>query len=141
MRPDRLIVGEVREAESLDMLIALNSGLPGMASVHANSAHDAVTKICTLPLLAGDNISPHFVTQTVASSIDLVIHCERSRTGQRRISEILALGKRVENGVIETSSIFKRVDGELLLMDSADVPSEKFYHAGLDINSILREAA
>ncbi len=57
MRPDRLIVGEVREAESLDMLIALNSGLPGMCSVHANSAHDAVTKICTLPLLAGDNIS------------------------------------------------------------------------------------
>lgn len=57
MRPDRLIVGEVREAESLDMLIALNSGLPGMASVHANSAHDAVVKICTLPLLAGENIT------------------------------------------------------------------------------------
>ena len=45
MRPDRLIVGEVREAESLDMLIALNSGLGGMASVHANSAQDALTKI------------------------------------------------------------------------------------------------
>lgn len=57
MRPDRLIVGEVREAESLDMLIALNSGMPGMASVHANSAHDAVVKICTLPLLAGENIT------------------------------------------------------------------------------------
>ena len=54
MRPDRLIVGEVREAESLDMLIALNAGLPGMASLHANSARDAVTKICTLPLLAGE---------------------------------------------------------------------------------------
>lgn len=57
MRPDRLVVGEVREAESLDMLIALNSGLPGMCSLHANSARDAVTKICTLPLLAGENIS------------------------------------------------------------------------------------
>lgn len=57
MRPDRLIVGEVREAESLDMLVALNSGLPGMASVHANSARDAVVKICTLPLLAGENIT------------------------------------------------------------------------------------
>ncbi|ELT45517.1 Flp pilus assembly protein, ATPase CpaF [Arthrobacter nitrophenolicus] len=61
MRPDRLVVGEVREAESLDMLIALNSGLPGMCTVHANSAHDAVTKICTLPLLAGENISSAFV--------------------------------------------------------------------------------
>lgn len=141
MRPDRLIVGEVREAESLDMLIALNSGLPGMASVHANSAHDAVTKICTLPLLAGDNISPHFVVQTVASSIDLVIHCERSRTGQRRIAEILALGKRVENGIIETSTIFGRENGELVLRDSADVPADKFMYAGFDINSILREAA
>lgn len=141
MRPDRLIVGEVREAESLDMLIALNSGLPGMASVHANSAHDAVTKICTLPLLAGDNISPHFVIQTVASSIDLVIHCERSRTGQRRVAEVLSLGKRVENGIIETSTIFGRENGELVLKESADVPSEKFSHAGLDINSILREAA
>ncbi len=56
MRPDRLIVGEVREAEALDMLIALNSGLPGLCTIHANSARDAVTKICTLPLLAGANI-------------------------------------------------------------------------------------
>lgn len=65
MRPDRLVVGEVREAESLDMLIALNSGLPGMCTVHANSAHDAVTKICTLPLLAGDNISSVFVPKSL----------------------------------------------------------------------------
>ena len=57
MRPDRLVIGEVREAEALDMLIALNSGLPGLSTIHANSAHDALTKICTLPLLAGENIS------------------------------------------------------------------------------------
>lgn len=57
MRPSRIIVGEVREAESLDMLIALNSGLPGLASIHANSARDAVTKLCTLPLLAGENVT------------------------------------------------------------------------------------
>lgn len=52
MRPDRLVVGEVREAESLDLLIALNSGLPGMCSIHANSARDALSKLSTLPLLA-----------------------------------------------------------------------------------------
>ncbi len=53
MRPSRIVVGEVREAEALDMLIALNSGLPGLATIHANSARDAVVKLCTLPLLAG----------------------------------------------------------------------------------------
>jgi pilus assembly protein CpaF len=66
MRPDRLVVGEVREAESLDLLIALNSGLPGMSSIHANSARDALAKLSTLPLLAGRNIDSAFVVPTVA---------------------------------------------------------------------------
>jgi pilus assembly protein CpaF len=57
MRPQRIVVGEVRQAECLDLLIALNSGMPGMSSIHANSAREAVTKLCTLPLLAGENIS------------------------------------------------------------------------------------
>ena len=53
MRPSRLVVGEVRAEECLDLLLALNAGLPGMASLHANSAREAVVKCCTLPLLAG----------------------------------------------------------------------------------------
>ncbi|MFC7571031.1 ATPase, T2SS/T4P/T4SS family [Klenkia terrae] len=53
MRPSRLVVGEVRQEECLDLLIALNSGLPGMCTLHANSAREAVVKMCTLPLLAG----------------------------------------------------------------------------------------
>jgi pilus assembly protein CpaF len=137
MRPDRLVVGEVREAESLDMLIALNSGLPGMCSVHANSAQDAVTKICTLPLLAGDNISSAFVVPTVASCIDLVVHCVRERSGQRRVSEIVALGRRVENGVIETSTVFKQVDGELQVTASNMPAEEKFVAAGYTVASLL----
>lgn len=55
MRPSRIIVGEVRAEECLDLLLALNAGLPGMASLHANSAREALVKMCTLPLLAGDN--------------------------------------------------------------------------------------
>ncbi|MPY09510.1 CpaF family protein [Arthrobacter bussei] len=137
MRPDRLIVGEVREAECLDMLIALNSGLPGMCSVHANSAHDAVTKICTLPLLAGENISSNFVLPTVASCIDLVVHCARLPGGQRRVMEIMALGRRVENGVIESSSIFRRVGGTLELTATGMPAEEKFSAAGVDIGSVL----
>jgi len=54
MRPSRIVVGEVRAEECLDLLLALNSGLPGMATVHANSAREALVKLCTLPLLAGE---------------------------------------------------------------------------------------
>jgi pilus assembly protein CpaF len=88
MRPDRLVVGEVREAESLDLLIALNSGLPGLCTIHANSASDAVVKLCTLPLLAGQNISRDFVNPTVGACIDVVVHCVLSANGMRRVAEI-----------------------------------------------------
>lgn len=141
MRPDRLIVGEVREAESLDMLIALNSGLPGMCSVHANSAHDAITKICTLPLLAGANISSNFVVPTVASCIDLVVHCARLAGGQRKVMEIMALGRRVENGVIESSHVFRRVNGSLQVTASEMPAEEKFAAAGVDVSSLLEVRA
>src|SRR5690606_24704893 len=90
MRPSRILVGEVRQEESLDLLIALNSGLPGMATIHANSAREAVTKMCTLPLLAGSNVSSSFVVPTVASSIDLVVHLALHPDGRRRVQEIVA---------------------------------------------------
>jgi len=91
MRPELLVVGEVREAESLDMLIAMNSGLPGLCTIHANSAAEAVQKLCTLPLLAGANISAEFVKATVANCIDIVVHCEMLDSGQRRVSQIAAV--------------------------------------------------
>ncbi|MGM0929419.1 MAG: CpaF family protein [Actinomycetota bacterium] len=137
MRPDRLIVGEVREAESLDMLVALNSGLPGMCTVHANSAHDAITKICTLPLLAGQNISSAFVVPTVASCIDLVVHCARRPDGRRQVVEIVSLGRRVENGIIETSTVFSRQGGQLEVSPSASPAEEKFVRAGYEVMQLL----
>jgi len=139
MRPDRLVVGEVREAESLDMLIALNSGLPGMCTVHANSAHDAVTKICTLPLLAGDNISSAFVVPTVASCIDLVVHCSRHTSGRRQVTEILSLGRRVENGIIESSMVFTMSDGQLLPKANSMPAAEKFARSGYDVAALLEQ--
>lgn len=137
MRPDRLVVGEVREAESLDMLIALNSGLPGMCTIHANSAHDAVTKICTLPLLAGDNISSAFVVPTVASCIDLVVHCSRQPGGRRQVTEILSLGRRVENGIIESSMVFDLLDGKLQPKANSMPAAEKFARSGFDVAALL----
>jgi pilus assembly protein CpaF len=91
MRPELLIVGEVREAESLDLLIAMNSGLPGLCTIHANSAAEAIQKLCTLPLLAGANISADFVKTTVANCIDIVVHCEMTESGQRRVNQIAAV--------------------------------------------------
>lgn len=113
MRPDRLIIGEVREAESLDMLVAMNSGIPGACTLHANSASDALTKICTLPLLAGENISRGFIVPTVASCVDLVVHCVRESDGHRHVQEILGVSGRVEGETIETTPLFDWEDGEL----------------------------
>ncbi|MCX6446766.1 MAG: ATPase, T2SS/T4P/T4SS family [Actinobacteria bacterium] len=107
MRPSRIIVGEVREAEALDLLIALNSGLPGMATVHANSARGAISKLQLLPLLAGENIAQSFITPTIASCIDLVVQCSLDTTGVRRVVEVAFVTGRSEEGVIEVETLFK----------------------------------
>jgi pilus assembly protein CpaF len=141
MRPDRLVVGEVREAESLDLLIALNSGLPGMCSIHANGARDALSKLSTLPLLAGRNIDSSFVVPTVASCVDIVVHCEMDRRGRRTIAEIIAPSGHVTGGIIEASPIFERRSG--LLVHTGGYPTKlaKFQAAGLDPAVVLRGSA
>jgi pilus assembly protein CpaF len=106
MRPSRIIVGEVREAEALDLLIALNSGLPGLATIHANSAKGAISKLQLLPLLAGENISQNFITPTIAASIDLVIQCSLDKSGIRRVTEVVIVTGRCEAGSIEIESLF-----------------------------------
>jgi pilus assembly protein CpaF len=107
MRPFQIIVGEIREAEALDMLIALNSGIPGMATIHANSARDAIKKLQTLPLLAGENISYKFVAPVVANAVDLVVHVAVALDGTRRIIEIAYVNGRIENENVEIESVFK----------------------------------
>ncbi|QOR71858.1 CpaF family protein [Ruania alkalisoli] len=137
MRPDRLIIGEVREAESLDMLIALNAGIPGACTIHANSARDAVVKMCTLPLLAGENVSDRFVVPTVAAAFDLVIHLDLDHTGRRQVSEIVALSGRVEQGVVEVSTVFERHGGDLVRGDGFPPHPERFARAGFDLTEML----
>jgi pilus assembly protein CpaF len=107
MRPSRIIVGEVREAEALDLLIALNSGLPGMGTLHANSPRDAIIKLQTLPLLAGENISHKFIAPTVASAIDVIIHTTLDVQGKRRINEVAAVTGRYENDRAEIEMLWK----------------------------------
>ena len=107
MRPSRIIVGEVREAEALDLLIALNSGLPGMGTLHANSPRDAVIKLQTLPLLAGENISHKFIAPTVASAIDLIVHVSLDSQGVRRVKELASLTGRYENDRAEIETLWQ----------------------------------
>jgi pilus assembly protein CpaF len=89
MRPTRLIIGEVRGAEALDMLVALNSGIPGLCTLHANSAQAAIRKLLTLPLLAGENITDAFLKPTVLGAFDYAVFCKRDPSGRRYVAEIL----------------------------------------------------
>ena len=105
MRPSRIVIGEIREAESLDLLIALNSGVPGMATLHANSALEAIRKLQTLPLLAGENITQDFIAPAVARAIDLVIHVGIDEEGRRRILEVSVVTERIEGLNIEIERV------------------------------------
>ena len=107
MRPSRIIVGEVRQAEALDLLLALNSGLPGMGTLHANSARGAMTKLQTLPLLAGENISHKFIAPTIASAIDLVVQVSLASDGARRIVEVARVTGRYENDRAEIENVWR----------------------------------
>lgn len=140
MRPSRIIVGEVRAEECLDLLLALNSGIPGMCTLHANSGREALVKMCTLPLLAGENISPRFVIPTVAASVDLVVHLGMDARGVRRVNEIVAVPGRVENDVIETAPIFERHGTELRRASGMPPRPERYERAGVDLHGLLAGA-
>lgn len=107
MRPDRLVVGEVRDAEALDLVLALNTGVPGAGTVHANSAVEALEKLALLPLLAGRNIDRAFIAPALASSISFVVHCRRAADGTRGIGEVIAPTGEVVDGRILSSSVYR----------------------------------
>ena len=139
MRPSRVVVGEVRQAESLDLLLALNSGLPGLATLHANSAREALTKLCTLPLLAGPNISSSFVVPTVANAVDLVVHLGLDRHGRRSTREVLRVTGRVEGDTVETISLYEEGQDTYPRLLAAFDGEPRFARAGIDLAALARE--
>jgi pilus assembly protein CpaF len=104
-RPDRLVVGEVRGPEALDLLLALNAGCSGMATLHANSARDALEKLVAYCMLAGENVAVSFVRRAVAAVADLVVFLRRTPTG-RRVEEIVAVPPQLEAGVFTTEALY-----------------------------------
>ncbi|WP_309129077.1 ATPase, T2SS/T4P/T4SS family [Microbacterium sp.] len=111
MRPERLVVGEVRDAEALDLVLALNTGVPAAGTVHANSAAEALEKLALLPLLAGRNIDRAFIAPALAASISLVVHCRRLADGSRRVEEIIAPTGEVSEGRIVSAKVYSAEGG------------------------------
>jgi pilus assembly protein CpaF len=105
-RPDRIVVGEVRGPEALDMLMALNAGCSGIATIHANSGRDALEKLVSYGVLAGDNISIPFLRRTVASVIDLVVFVRRDENG-RHVQEILRVPEQLDPDVFTVEPVFE----------------------------------
>jgi pilus assembly protein CpaF len=111
-RPDRIVVGEVRGPEALDMLLALNAGCSGLATIHANSASDALEKLVSYGVLAGDNIGVSFLRRTIASVVDIVVYLKRTGEG-RRVHEILAVPEQLDVNVFTISPLYAMRDGAL----------------------------
>ena len=92
MRPDRIVVGEVRGAEAADMVAAMNTGHPGsMSTVHANGAGDALTRLEAMLGLAWASAEPPTVRHWLTTAIDVVVHCERDAAGRRTVSQVAAM--------------------------------------------------
>jgi pilus assembly protein CpaF len=106
MRPDRIIVGEVRGAEALDMLQAMNTGHDGsLCTVHANSPRDALSRVETMVLMAGYDLPVKAIRSQVASALDLIVHLERLEDGSRRVTAVTEV-LRMESDVITLQDLF-----------------------------------
>jgi len=106
-RPDRIVVGEVRGAEALDLLLALNAGCAGLATLHANSASDALHKMVSYCVLAGENVVTEYIRAAVASVIDLVVFLRRL-PDCRVVEEVVRVGDRLRHGDFEIDTLYSR---------------------------------
>ncbi len=107
MRPDRIIVGEVRAGEALDMLQAMNTGHEGsMTTLHANSPRDMLSRLETMVLMAGMDLPHRAIREQIASAVDLVVHQDRMRDGTRKITSISEV-QGMEGDVITMSELYR----------------------------------
>ena len=106
MRPDRIVVGEVRGGEALDMLQAMNTGHDGsLSTLHANSPRDALSRVETMVLMAGIDLPSRAIREQMASAVDLIVHLSRLKDGTRRISHIVEV-EGMEGDVVTLTDLF-----------------------------------
>jgi pilus assembly protein CpaF len=143
MRPDRIIVGEVRGAEALDMLQAMNTGHDGsLCTVHSNSTRDSLARIETMVLMAGYDLPLKAIRAQVASALDLIVHLERLEDGSRRVMQITEV-QRMESDVVTLQDVYqfkidsvaedRRVTGSLQPTGLRPSFISKFEKHGIDL--------
>ncbi len=150
MRPDRIIVGEVRGSEAFDMLQAMNTGHEGsLTTLHANGAKDALNRLETMILMSGLDIPIRAIREYIVSAIDLVVNIERMSDGKRKITSIAEL-ESLDGDEIALKEIFafkqhgvtltKEVDGEYILYEQVPKVYQKIYHRGItDIDFMFKK--
>ena len=142
MRPDRIVIGEVRGGEALDMLQAMNTGHDGsLSTLHANTARDALRRLETMVLMAGMELPLRAIREQIASAIDLIIQLERFRDGSRRVVQVAEV-QGMEGDVVVMQDIFRfeqtgmkdgRVLGSLKPTGIRPKFAEKIERAGIDL--------
>ncbi len=143
MRPDRIVVGEVRGAEALDMLQSMNTGHEGsMSTIHANSPRDALHRLETMVLMAGYDLPVRAIRQQVSSALDLLVHLERLEDGTRRVTLISEV-QRMESDVITLQDLFefkidsispdRTINGSLRSTNLRPMFISKFEKRGIDL--------
>jgi pilus assembly protein CpaF len=149
MRPDRIIVGEVRGAETVDMLQAMNTGHDGsLTTVHANSPRDGLHRIETMVLMAGIELPVRAIRQQTSSALDLIIHLDRMDDGSRKVSHITEV-QRMESDVITLQDLFeykiesvaadRTITGQLYATGLRPVFVHKFQKHGIELpNELFR---
>jgi pilus assembly protein CpaF len=151
MRPDRIVVGEVRGPEALDMLQAMNTGHEGsLTTVHANSPRDALSRLETLVLLAGVELSQRSIREQIGSAFDLIVQIKRLSDGTRRVVSITEVTG-VQEGVISLQEIFDfrqtgtdekgRVVGGHVACGIRPTVETKFKESGIELPTALFESS
>jgi pilus assembly protein CpaF len=106
MRPDRIVVGEIRDEAALDMLQAMNTGHDGsMTTCHSNSARDSLARMETMTLMAGMDLPVRAIREQISSAINLICHLERMRDGSRKVVQIAEV-QGMEGDIITMTDLF-----------------------------------
>jgi pilus assembly protein CpaF len=107
MRPDRIVIGECRGAEALDMLQAMNTGHEGsLTTIHANSPRDALSRLETMILMAGTNLPQRAMRDQIASALDVIVQVQRLADGTRRVTSVVEVTG-MEGDVVTTQEVFR----------------------------------
>jgi pilus assembly protein CpaF len=152
MRPDRIIIGEVRGAEAFDMLQAMNTGHEGsLTTIHANSPRDALARIENMVLMAGFDLPVRAIREQVAAALHLVIQLVRYPDGKRRVSNVTEITGVIENGTVQVQQLYEfmqtginrhgAIEGHLVSTGATPTFADKFRKAGVSLEFGATEEA